>query len=124
MPQASENRRHFQRILFHRPLQLSLPGSQLPGQLLDISLKGALLECPQWQPELGEQARLQVELGDVEPFNIDIEVQVAHAEDGHIGVRITSLDLQSASRLRRLVEWNLADPQLLERELQQLIAEA
>jgi hypothetical protein len=43
-------------------------------------------------------------------------------ENNLVGLEITSMDLDSATNLRRLVELNLADPSLLERELSQLTA--
>lgn len=39
-----------------------------------------------------------------------------------VGLRCSSLDLDSATHLRRLVELNLGDPALLERELATLLA--
>ena len=51
---------------------------------------------------------------------IDIEGEVAHVEGSRIGLQCLVLDLESASTLRRLVELNLADPELLERNLAEL----
>jgi hypothetical protein len=39
-----------------------------------------------------------------------------------VGLRCDRLDVDSMSHLRRLVELNLGDPALLERDLQSLIA--
>lgn len=45
---------------------------------------------------------------------------VVHCEDGHLGFRCDHIDLDSISHLKRLVELNLSDEALLERELSEL----
>jgi len=45
---------------------------------------------------------------------------VAHVEGGRVGLRRTHIDIESVTHLRRLVELNLGDPALLERELHEL----
>ena len=53
---------------------------------------------------------------------IDMEGEVAHIEGADIGLHCLSLDVESAAKLRRMVELNLVNSALLERNLQQLIA--
>ena len=43
-----------------------------------------------------------------------------HIEDDHTGYRCEHIDLDSISHLRRLVELNLGDPDILDRELSEL----
>ncbi|VAX04921.1 hypothetical protein MNBD_GAMMA20-584, partial [hydrothermal vent metagenome] len=43
-----------------------------------------------------------------------------HSENDHIGFRCEHIDLESISHLRRLVELNLGDAKLLDRELSAL----
>lgn len=118
----SENhdRRHFHRFVLHCPVRIQAGEQSCSARLLDISLKGALLSSDDWHPAPGDGALAEFDLGDTEPFVISAEVEVAHIHEGHIGLKVSSIDLHSASRLRRLVELNLADPALLERELDQL----
>ena len=89
--------------------------------MLDISLRGLLLRTDDdWQPVLDDKIQAKVHLDDADCC-IEIDGEVVHIEDNQIGVHCTGLDLDSAGRLRRLVELNLADPALLERELQELV---
>ncbi len=60
--------------------------------------------------------RLEVQLQD-SPVRIVMEGAVAHRGDGRVGLRCTSIDMDSMIHLRRLMELNLGDPGLLEREL-------
>lgn len=50
--------------------------------------------------------------------------ELAHVEGRHAGVICRSIDLESITHLRRLIEVNLGDPSASERELKALIAGA
>jgi hypothetical protein len=49
-------------------------------------------------------------------------VQVAHLQGQQIGVSCLSVDIDSVTHLRRLIELQLGDPRLLERDLAELSA--
>jgi len=48
---------------------------------------------------------------------VQMEVRLAHSRDGLLGFECRAIDLDSLSHLRRLVELNLGDARLLDREL-------
>ena len=50
-----------------------------------------------------------------------MEGVVAHSARGLIGIACRSIDLDSITVLRRLIELNLGDAALLERDLQALV---
>ena len=54
---------------------------------------------------------------------ISMETRVAHEQGRYIGLLCLAIDLDSITHLRRLVELNLCDPNLLEREVSVLISE-
>jgi hypothetical protein len=124
MSETAQDRRHFHRIIMHKPVQLHCPSGHQIAQLLDISLQGVLVSVSDsWQAQTGNQAQARINLGDEgNDYLIDLTGRVAHVENNLVGLEITSMDLDSATNLRRLVELNLADPSLLERELSQLTA--
>jgi PilZ domain len=88
-------------------------------ELIDISLKGALVQRP---PALaaetppGTVALLTVHLEDT-PVAIAMKGTVAHVSAERLGLHCLSIDVDSITHLRRLMELNLGDPGLLEREL-------
>jgi hypothetical protein len=49
-----------------------------------------------------------------------MDVEVAHQENDEMGLNCKDIDVDSITHLRRLVELNLGDPKLLERELSAL----
>jgi hypothetical protein len=118
---ASE-RRNFWRAVFHSPVRLTTHDGQAFAQLLDISLKGALLETGQvWHGKPGEECRLALELAP--DATITMWTKVMHVEGPHVGLRCESIDLDSVTHLRRLVELNSGDPAILDREFASLIRE-
>jgi hypothetical protein len=103
-------------------VRLTTHDGQAFAQLLDISLKGALLETGQvWHGKPGEECRLALELAP--NATITMWTKVMHVEGRHVGLRCESIDLDSVTHLRRLVELNSGDPAILDREFASLIRE-
>lgn len=119
----STERRRFQRIATDKPASLTVGGNEYQGQVLDISLRGLLLDCAGAvaMPNSGEPASARVQLDDADCC-IAVEGTVIHIDGSRIGMMCKQMDVESAARLRRLVELNLADETLLERELSELVA--
>lgn len=118
--------RHFTRIPFDAETHiLSTDNSQKwPCTLLDISLNGALISPPvDWHAATDDNFKLELQLGsgDDKSLRLHMGVRVAHIEDDHVGLQIIDMDVDTASHLHRLVELNAGDPELLKRELAELI---
>lgn len=120
MPQ----RRHFSRILFNTDARLTDGKVAHPCELLDVSLKGALVRLPTgevWAPT--PDCRLELTLDAARQIVIRMDCEVAHREDRVLGLHCLSIDLDSITHLRRLVELNVGDETLLQRELSALSSE-
>ncbi|MCP5267908.1 MAG: PilZ domain-containing protein [Zoogloeaceae bacterium] len=120
----NSNRRQFSRIAYHSPAELITGKRQDKVVVLDISLKGALLRLPTGSlPAIpNENCTLHIPLGDTGAI-IRMQGTIAHAEGIYIGLACRNLDLDSATHLRRLLELNLGDSALLDRELSSLVGE-
>ncbi len=119
----TDERRHHSRIAFHTPARLVLNDDSIEVVVLDISLKGALIELPANTPlELDATGTLYVILTAMDD-QISMTTRIAHTEGHRAGLLCLTIDIDSVTHLRRLVELNLGDPELLERELSALIAE-
>ena len=119
MKQIVEQRR-FSRIPFEGKAFLRHGQVRWETQLLDISLKGALLTLPSgWRGALGDSLGLEL-IFDNGALVLRMETSVAHIEDDHLGLRCVHIDLESMAHLRRLVELNLGDSGQLNRELNAL----
>lgn len=120
---TSDERRRFSRIAFNRPAELEVRSRRTPCQLVDVSLKGGLVELPpELAPEVGAPCSLAIHL-DGGGATIRMEGEVAHHQGKLVGVRCDEIDLESIAHLRRLVELNLGDDEVLHRELGALVAE-
>lgn len=114
-----EEQRRFTRIPFDADAVLARDGREWRCELIDLSLKGALVKKPDdWNGAVGDDYALSLLLD--EETCIRMDVSIAHVEEQHIGLACRDIDLDSITHLRRLVELNLGDAHLLERELMAL----
>lgn len=120
----SNNSRHFSRIPFHADVRLHFDRADdmQTIHLLDISLKGALVQAvqPVVKSFMGERCRMTLELS-AEGENITMEGRIVHQEGQLMGIECQHIDLDSMTSLRRLVELNTGDEYLLQRELGEVL---
>ncbi len=117
MSNQPKEKRRFSRVPFEADVVLSQNDEQWQTKLLDISLNGVLLEIPEnWQGGKGDRFSLELIFTDSGSL-ITGEVAVTHEENNHVGCRIINIDVESVAHLRRLMELNLGDPDLMDREL-------
>lgn len=116
----SINRRKFSRISFRCDANLFLPDGQHVVEVLDLSLKGALIHpnAPLFVT-VGTHGTLKIHL-DVAGTTIRMETTVVHHMANYYGLACREIDLDSMTNLRRLVELNLGDEALAEREFSML----
>jgi hypothetical protein len=119
----SDNRRQFSRIQFQTEARLSLPQGEHGVEVRDISLKGALVRSEHLLAQaVGSSGTLIVRLDEMGTV-INMAITVTHQEGHDFGLACHEIDLDSITHLRRLVELNLGDEALLERELHHLAAD-
>jgi hypothetical protein len=119
MGEAMDNRR-FSRVSFKGSAHLDIATHSLTTEVLDLSLQGALIKKPaNWPPMLPDTMVLRIRLNDF-PMELSMTVSVAHASDTLIGLHCEKIDIESVSHLRRLLELNLGDADLLSREITEL----
>jgi hypothetical protein len=116
-------RRRYSRIAFRSAGRLAFIDCSFPVVVIDVSLHGALIQLPaNTLVENDALCMLHVHLNRGKD-QISMECAVAHTQGRQAGLLCRTIDLDSATHLRRLVELNSGDPALLERELSKLIAE-
>lgn len=117
----SAEKRKFHRISFDAPCELHAIESVWTTEVLDISLKGVLVKRPEgWDVPLNQPCEVVIHL-DGEQVGIVMAVELKHIESQRLGFKCEYIDLESATHLKRLVELNLGDQVLLEREFTLLI---
>lgn len=112
----TEDKRRFTRVPFDAEVSLRHGDRAWMSDLVDISLKGALVVVPAgFDFPAGNALDMDVLLN--EEIAIRTHATLVHRTGERLGLRIDRIDMESIMHLRRLLELNLGDPDLLEREL-------
>ena len=113
-------RRRFSRIIYQVPAKASQDRLQLNGFVQDLSLHGVLLHCDDallFNHSLPLHVSFQLNDSDVV---IQLEASIISTNNTSMRLRIEHLDIDSISHLKRLVELNVGDDELLHREIEHL----
>ncbi|MFY8351922.1 PilZ domain-containing protein [Pseudoalteromonas sp. SSM20] len=117
-----QERRQFTRIIYRTPATLTFQGVEYSAELLDLSLKGALIKKPENWPtacDLAKSATLSFQLSNSDII-IEMMVSLAHVENTQLGLRCEQIEIDSVTHLKRLIELNMGDEEELYRELEHL----
>lgn len=116
-----DERRRFQRIAFDAPTELRQGQRHWPAKLLDLSLKGLLIERPiPWDADLSQDFEAIICLND-KITQVRMQVELRHEEPARLGFICLYIDVDSMTHLHRLVELNVGDSTEMMRELRELI---
>lgn len=116
-------RRQFTRIFYLTAARLSQGGRQWRTQLVDVSLQGALLLRPEdWSPSGDKEYEVCFVLSGSD-IEIKMQVELTHEASKKLGFYCHHIDIDSASHLKRMIQLNVGEEQLLYRELEQLLQE-
>ncbi|MDK1287404.1 PilZ domain-containing protein [Pseudoalteromonas umbrosa] len=114
-------RRKFSRILFSNTAFLMTTTGDYQCEIIDLSLNGALITLPTGlSPLKGQPASLKFHLPGSE-IEINMEVEIRHIEEAHLGLHCAQIDIDSVTHLKRLIELNIGDDDILHRELEHLL---
>ncbi len=116
--------RRFVRITFDADVQLRfhLDPYLYLAHLKDISLKGALVETYKLLPNTfkGKMCHLVLPLNETGD-KIVMDGLVVHHEGNAIGIECKSMDVDSVTHLRRIIEMNSGDEAEMQRELGEML---
>ena len=119
MTDTHADRRRFKRIAFDASTELTQDGKSWPVKLIDLSLKGLLIEKPQpWEGDAARPFEADIHLAD--DVDVQMEVKLVHDDHGRLGFDCAHIGIDSVTHLRRLIELNLGDE--AEAELQRELA--
>lgn len=122
MSSTNREQRHFSRVPFDCAADITCDDSRWSTQIVDICLNGVLLARPgDWTPDVGSECKVQIKLDGQDALITMEQASVAHVHADRVGVKCENIDIDSIAHLRRLVELNLGDPELVNRELHTLI---
>jgi len=117
----SEERRRFTRIEFASDANIEQSGNQYNVNLVDISLNGVLIETPEHYA-LNADETVDVNITLSTELTITMRSELVHSSSKYLGFQCESIDMESMSHLRRLIELNIDHPRASERVLEELIS--
>ncbi len=113
----SKERRNFSRVDFQSTVTIGSGEKDFQTELIDISLKGALIKLEPGQViEKGEQCVFELKL-DANVVAVKTDALVVYSHENQRGLKFKNLELESMIHLRRLIELNLGDPDKIQQEL-------
>ncbi|EKD27564.1 MAG: hypothetical protein ACD_79C00672G0001 [uncultured bacterium] len=114
-------KRLFTRVSFVSESELAFKELIFKGTLVDISLKGALLEFSNSIPaKLNDKCNLKILLKDSN-IVLDFEAIVVHLSKDKVGCKFLKEELDTMIHLRKLLSLNIGDDEQIVNELPFLI---
>lgn len=113
------SRREYTRIFFDAETVVIQDDHIWPVQLVDISLRGVLTKILPGQM-LRDADQLDVSIHLSGGIEICMSVHIVSQQGDQVRLACDHIDIDSMTHLRRLVELNIGDSTLLERELHTL----
>jgi len=111
-------RRRYTRVRREQPCDVVIQGVRHAAHLADLSLKGALIALAEGvQLVSGADVTLEIPLSADASETIVMTGRVLHRRKQTVAILCSSIDVDSVTHLRRLLELNTGDPALIEREL-------
>ncbi|TMX36653.1 pilus assembly protein PilZ [Vibrio rotiferianus] len=113
-------RRRFSRIIYRVPATLTQGLNQLDTTIQDLSLHGLLLETSSpAELDLHSPVEICFVFSESEQ-SVCLNANIVSLNQNAIRLKISSIDIDSISQLRRFIELNVGSDELLNRELEHL----
>ncbi len=118
---ASTDSSHaFRHFLFEGTVRLYSGTAMWNSSLIDLSLKGMLIQRPSdWAPA-GKGSRYRLDLRLEGGIMISMGAALADDNGQRLAFECSKIDLNSFAQLKRLIELNLGNVELLNREISAL----
>ena len=112
-----DERRKFVRVKFLAAVEVVYFDNVYEAELLDLSLKGALIHPIREIPMgLGNSCDLEIGLA-AKDLILKFKAELVHLNGEHFGLKFISLDIDTMTHLRRLLELNVYDHDRITSEL-------
>lgn len=114
--------RNSHRVFFDCLVEFKTNECQHVCELVDISIQGALIAaCSGATPGAGTPCQLIISLDESKEIQIIMDGTTTHKIENRVGIHCESIDVDSMIHLRKLIEYNLGDVELVNRDFDALI---
>lgn len=114
------DRRHFSRLNLNFQVEIQFQDKIYSGKILDLSLKGVLLELQDFPAQIDDNCVITIYLS--EDVVMTFKSLLVHHEEDNFGFKFISADLDSMTHLRLCLQFNSDEPEKIEDELFFLVA--
>ena len=113
--------RHTHRVKFDSLIEFEINACSYKCELVDISLQGALIAAYSGAASTADTpCKITITLDATEEHKIIMFGRVVRKIENRLGIHCDSIDVDSMTHLRRLIEFNLGDVELVNRDLDSL----
>lgn len=114
-----DERRRFSRIIYKAPAELHQGQVKASCSIMDISLHGLLVSAVTEAIDADKLADVFFHLPESDII-ISLQANIVEITSQYIRMSIEHIDIDSISHLKRMIELNVGDEELLHREIEQL----
>ncbi len=113
-----DDKRYFSRINFTAKSQIEIDDKVYPGELLDLSLRGALLKFEEQIPaKMSDICTLTINLHSSD-IRLIFDAELVHIDQKGLGFKFISEDVGTMTHLRNLLSLNVGDYDKITDELE------
>ncbi len=113
-----DDKRYFSRINFTAQSQIEINDKVYSGELLDLSLRGALLNFKEQIPaKMNDKCTLTIHLHSSD-IKLLFDAELVHIHQNNLGFKFTSEDVGTMTHLRNLLSLNVGDYDKITDELE------
>jgi hypothetical protein len=112
-------RRRFSRVIYKVPARLHQGAVEANCSIIDLSLHGVLLSTPDQPLDHAQPVDIRFHIPESE-IDISMQADIVEVSDNTLRVSIHFIDIDSISHLKRLIELNVGNDDLLHREIELL----
>lgn len=110
--------RYYSRISFVVDAEVLVDGKQTPGEMLDLSLRGTLLNLDSASAlVIGESYPIVIHLPSSD-ITIRVDAELVHQNGNYSGFKFQSLDVESMAHLRNILDLNIGNHDKLDDEME------
>jgi len=114
-----KEKRIFSRVKFEQKVEFEKNGKKYKNvELQNISLKGAFLKLDNTADfKIEDRIKITIVLKEEEKLRIETEAIIIRVADNGIAVYFEKVDIDSFANLKRLIELNIGDEEIINKEL-------
>jgi len=110
--------RHFTRVRFSTRAEVEVAGHTVRGDVVDMSMSGIYMRSGV-AVKTGDDCEVRIILGNDDPMVLHALGHVARCDAHGFAIAFSGFYCESDTRLKRVIMYNVDNPEVVEKELEQ-----